>query len=447
MNKNIIRDFWLLLATSFFLLLLVSALFLLSSTGIIGGIKSLLGSNGADFSVNHFSGISDYLGLLVGVPVSIAASFVAIVLAKVALDISKREERRDAHLFLEEKSKQLTQPFIDLAVTLNKIAHTGYSIGREVSLLMETRGQILQSIGDAEIDQNDSEITKYKIDLDATEKKIHALCEKFFSGICPKLVDIMEGFQKSPAALAVLESTANTLGRNKFTLSDFYGSIYKSMGKRYNQNEVLAKLTRCLNDAPAIEGLKESIMEFNGKVNLNPNRYYSDHKYVGVLLFGRMLSELTVVRDVRKEDFNWQAEKERRESLSESEEYLSYYDECMFDPHYLEDQWVSCACVGNVEEYWSVGLWGLSVLFESIPTTDDIKSILIDTYGEINTDIGHHHERLIQSEYIREMRFLLHPRAMLTGGSTAVFQWISEKVKDDDFLIFDRDMVIHGTGY
>ncbi|MGD9709725.1 MAG: hypothetical protein AB7U65_07895 [Halothiobacillaceae bacterium] len=85
MNKNIIRDFWLLLATSFFLLLLVSALFLLSSTGIIGGIKSLLGSNGADFSVNHFSGISDYLGLLVGVPVSIAASFVAIVLAKVAL--------------------------------------------------------------------------------------------------------------------------------------------------------------------------------------------------------------------------------------------------------------------------------------------------------------------------------------------------------------------------
>ncbi|MEW5973763.1 MAG: hypothetical protein AB1713_08395 [Pseudomonadota bacterium] len=452
MNKNIIRDFWLLLATSFFLLLLVSALFLLGSAGIIGGIKSLLGSSGTDFSINHFSGISDYLGLLVGIPVSIAASFVAIVLAKVALDISKREERRDAYSFLEEKSDQLTQPFIDLAAMLNKITHIGYSVGREATLLMENRRHILESIRDARMEGNHSGVKEHEIQLDMVEEEIRDLCESFFLETCKQLADIMENFQKSPAALSVIENTANTLGRNTLTLSDFYGSIYKSMGKQIrtgkqiSQNEAIEKLTRCLSDAPLTEGLKESMQELKGKINLEPNRYHSDHKYVGALLFGRMLSELTITRDIRKEDFNWKAEKNKRKYLNEHEEYPYYYVDFL-DPRYLEDDWDASGCVGLVEEYWSVGLWGLSVLFESIPTIDDIRSILIETYGDNNADIGHHHECLVQNEHIRKMGFHLDPRSMLTDGSTAVFRWISEKIKDDDFLIFDRDMVIHGDNY
>jgi len=96
---------------------------------------------GVNLSFDKVSSIPDIFNSIIGIPITVAGTLLALTLAKVAYEITEKEFNRDNLLIFTEKYENYYKSFSGISISINKIVYLSSYFFHEYEILMMNMAQ------------------------------------------------------------------------------------------------------------------------------------------------------------------------------------------------------------------------------------------------------------------------------------------------------------------
>ena len=347
--------------------------------------NSLLGVIDPSLFDNALIGSSpDFLSLVIGLPVTILLSLIALFLAFLSFRISKRDHTRAAHETIRDKSDVVVGHFSGLAIAINSITLRGEEVTHELSRLSSeldedaARIGVLADIIDNAFEGEDEmgapatieEVKKRKKiacdDFSKTKRAIKDLLLEYDRFSRTSLYDSLIKIYHDPVGRKIIEEAGNLKINNRsfdpmHLVQKFYWSSNPLLDeKKFDVNKVLRRI-RMIDYEPSAKAPQDPGIMPKDLVKTD------SEDDVGLALLGSILPTIKILREPTDEDWAQDAEKENRNAPEDCQLSPSQYqqsllgtglkfqaqDEYILGPFLIS--WIGKLFVGDQDLIYRVG--------------------------------------------------------------------------------------------
>ena len=347
------------------------------------------------FDTVFFQNIIGYISLIIGLPITILVSMIAMVLAYLAYKIGIRDERREAQKIIKDKSEEVLEKFFNLALSINKLGIFGTEFVKKINKVQNHYfytynifkgkyiGNSLDEDGDERI------IDQYFTDLKTILLDYHAIAKDI-------LTESLLGLHANTIGLDIISNSGKiSIGGIFYSPTTlFYNFLWNGDNKILEMNNMDVIHIFDLLDKLACDNIiykNDSHDKFSYLIQSHKEMYTS------IILISLIFPTYTEYRDVHESDYKFLCKRSINQSAIK-------YGEEPLDWTQIRDQYESSDClfksidniiIGPIVVYW---------LFNLFLDSDEFKKYVFGKF-ELNV-FGHAFDDIVISSKPKDMIIL-----------------------------------------